>query len=78
MSAEFYGNLPKGMKLPEPTKAEPEHTHLRLADVNYCSDIVRALQNIGYEVEIAKMEVLEEEYCDPVVNLILRITGKGV
>lgn len=68
-------SLPKGMELPEPAQYVP----VRLSGGNYIEQICTALDGIeDYAIEVVRSEILEEEGADPVVSLVLRITGGDV
>lgn len=67
-------NLPKGMKV-DTVMQEPTLSH---SQQNYSGEILKALASIdGLEIDVVKMEVLEEKLMDPIVTLVMEVRRKG-
>jgi len=66
-------NLPKGMVI-----KPPEVKSLSQDERNYSGEILKALKSIsGIEVEVVKLEVIEEKGEDPLVTVIMEVRKKG-
>lgn len=67
-------NLPKGMKIEAPA----EKKRLSQIDENYSGAVLKALASIeGLEVEVMKMDVVEEKGEDPMMTLVMEVRRKG-
>lgn len=70
-------NLPKGMKIEAPAEKKKKKK-LSQIDENYSGAVLKALASIeGLEVEVMKMDVVEEKGEDPMMTLVMEVRRKG-